>query len=76
MLWQHYEVVYDIVRHANTKIIITRPAYTTCTTKMLMYSFKLSWTEYDDPSNILERVWRAQFSRKMNPGIYQKSYDG
>ena len=38
--------------------------------KLLTYSSKLSCMEYDDPSNLLERVRRGQFWGQIIPVIY------
>ena len=45
--------------------------YTTCRTNLLIYLSKLSCLAYDDPSNLLEQVRRAQFSWQMTPVVYQ-----
>ena len=50
-----------------TKTLVAKTAYITCTTKLKTYLSKLSCPEYDEPSNILERVCRAQSSGQMNP---------
>ena len=58
---------------AHTSTMIVKPAYTTRTIKLLNYSSKLYYPAYNDPSNLLERVWQAQLHRQMTPVIYQNS---
>ena len=46
---------------------------TTRTTKLITYPSNLSCLSYDDPSNLLDWVRRAQFDGEMTPVIYQKN---